>query len=133
MYLLRCLVCPLSPFSLLPEKQTKCYDFQSTYYLIIFNMGEICMSHQWSSSSILSLYYLCSGSYDLSSMVHYGLFIPGHQVWPFQFLHKNKCKTFSLYICRSRSRNQSFLKIFSTLYHIFLPVFTSNHVTDHFW
>ena len=55
-------------------------------------MGEICISHQWSSSSVLSLYYLCSGSYDLSH--GHGLFINGHQVWPFRFLHlKNIIKT----------------------------------------
>lgn len=57
---------------------------------------EICMSHQWISSTILSLYYFCSGSYDLSSLGYYGLFIPGYQVWPFHLLHKHQGKAFSL-------------------------------------
>lgn len=95
---------------------------------------EICMSYQWTSSSILSLYYLCSGSYDLSSLGYYGLFVPRHQVWPFQFLHKHKRQGFSLcFAFLIKKFHWSFLKMFTVLYHIFLPVFTSNHMTDHFW
>lgn len=89
------------------------------------------MPYRWNSSSILSLYYLCSRSYDLSSLGYYGLFIPGHQVWPFQFLHKHKGKVFSLcftfVIRQSKSSTGIFWKYSRALPHISAGVYARSH------
>lgn len=57
--------------------------------LNIFNQSHlIWTSYHWMSSSILSLHNFSSGPYNLSWLGCLSLLIPGHQIWPFGFLHK---------------------------------------------
>lgn len=54
------------------------------------------LAYLWSPSPILSLYYFCFGAHNLPPEGLYRGSIPGHQVRPLQFLHRQKGNVISL-------------------------------------
>lgn len=105
---------------------TKCF---CTDKKLIHNIKyDECLPYNWKSSSILSLNHLCFGLKNLSSLRF--SFIPGHQVWSFCFLCRENIMTIL-----STLRNPEIImrsRVFNLSYHIFLSVFSSNQVADHF-
>lgn len=91
-------------------------------------MLNIC-PYNWMSSSILSLNYLCFGLENLASM---GFSVtPSHQFWSFCFLYREITMTTLAYMLTKPAIITRFFTV-TLSYHIFLSVFTSNQVANHF-